>query len=71
MNFATLFNLAEPDLIIILVIVLLLFGAKKFSEAEPEKTTESPMVALNRLLVPIAIVIFLLACGIWIFGQVD
>lgn len=30
--FATLFNLGGPDLIIILVIVLLLFGAKKLPE---------------------------------------
>ena len=32
MNIASLFNLAGPDLIIILVIVLLLFGAKKLPE---------------------------------------
>ena len=32
MNLASLFNLAGPDLIIILVIVLLLFGAKKLPE---------------------------------------
>lgn len=31
-TFATLFNLAGPDLIIILLIVLLLFGAKKLPE---------------------------------------
>lgn len=77
MNLASLFSLAGPDLIIILLIVLLLFGAKKArrqwtgSESEPEKGKESPMALLNRLLVPIAIVIFLLACGIWVFGQSD
>ncbi|MEZ0255605.1 MAG: twin-arginine translocase TatA/TatE family subunit [Chthoniobacter sp.] len=32
MNIASLFNLAGPDLIIILLIVLLLFGAKKLPE---------------------------------------
>jgi sec-independent protein translocase protein TatA len=32
MNIASLFNLAGPDLIVILVIVLLLFGAKKLPE---------------------------------------
>jgi len=32
MNIASLFNLAGPDLLIILVIVLLLFGAKKLPE---------------------------------------
>lgn len=32
MNIASFFNLAGPDLIIILVIVLLLFGAKKLPE---------------------------------------
>ncbi len=32
MNIATLFNLAGPDLIVILLIVLLLFGAKKLPE---------------------------------------
>jgi sec-independent protein translocase protein TatA len=32
MNIATLFNLAGPDLIVILIIVLLLFGAKKLPE---------------------------------------
>lgn len=92
MNLASLFSLAAPDLIIILMIVLLLFGAKKWpdlargigeairqftearrrwmsGETEPEKMDENPMTVLNRLLVPIAIVIFLLACGIWVFGQ--
>src|SRR5476651_2687198 len=32
MNIASLFNLAGPDLIVILLIVLLLFGAKKLPE---------------------------------------
>jgi sec-independent protein translocase protein TatA len=32
MNIASLFNLAGPDLVIILLIVLLLFGAKKLPE---------------------------------------
>ena len=32
MNIASLFNLAGPDLIIILFIVLILFGAKKLPE---------------------------------------
>ena len=32
MNIASFFNLAGPDLIIILLIVLLLFGAKKLPE---------------------------------------
>jgi sec-independent protein translocase protein TatA len=32
MNIASLFNLAGPDLIIILLIVLLLFGARKLPE---------------------------------------
>jgi sec-independent protein translocase protein TatA len=32
MNIASLFNLGGPDLLIILVIVLLLFGAKKLPE---------------------------------------
>jgi sec-independent protein translocase protein TatA len=32
MNIASLFNLAGPDLFIILIIVLLLFGAKKLPE---------------------------------------
>ena len=94
MNFASLFNLAAPDLIVILMIVLLLFGAKKlpnlprrigeaihrFTEARRrgmsgetklEKVDENPMTVFNRLLIPIAIVIFLLACGIWVFGQSD
>ena len=94
MNFASLFNLAAPDLIVILMVVLLLFGAKKlpnlprgigeaihrFTEArrrwmsgetELEKVDENPMAVFNRLLIPIAIVIFLLACGIWVFGQSD
>jgi TatA/E family protein of Tat protein translocase len=90
-NLASLFSLTAPDLIIILMIVLLLFGAKKLpkfarglgeairqfrearrqwmgSEAKPEDK-ESLVILLNRLLVPIAIIIFLLACGIWVFGQ--
>ena len=32
MNIASLFNLAGPDLFVILIIVLLLFGAKKLPE---------------------------------------
>ena len=32
MNIASLFNLAGPDLLIILLIVLLLFGARKFPD---------------------------------------
>ncbi len=32
MNIASLFNLAGPDLLVILIIVLLLFGAKKLPE---------------------------------------
>jgi sec-independent protein translocase protein TatA len=78
-NIASLFNLAGPDLIIILLIVMLLFGAKKLPElgrgmAEAEKAEqpeerENPMAAVNRLLVPLAIAIFLLACGLWAFGN--
>ena len=71
MNFASLFSLAAPDLIIILLIVLLLFGAKKLPNAELEEDRERLVVLLNRLLVRIAILIFLLACGIWVFGQSD
>ena len=65
MHLARLFNLTGPDLAIILLIVLLLFGAKKLSppgsEAEPERKRERPIVLLNRLLIPIAIRIILLA----------
>lgn len=32
MNIASLFNLAGPDLVIILVVVALLFGAKKLPQ---------------------------------------
>ncbi|MDR3404509.1 MAG: twin-arginine translocase TatA/TatE family subunit [Chthoniobacter sp.] len=70
MNFASLFNLAGPDLIIILLIVLLLFGAKNFPELFRGigNAVRSFGVAMNRLLVPLAIGIFLLACGVWIWG---
>ncbi|MEP6671740.1 MAG: twin-arginine translocase TatA/TatE family subunit [Chthoniobacter sp.] len=57
MIIATFFNLAGPDLIIILVIVMLLFGAKKlpelagsmgkaireFSKAKDEATKDLPL----------------------------
>ena len=95
MDLASLFQLAGPDLVIILLIVLFLFGVKKlpplargmeeairqFREAhrewserlggggEPEGRRGSPLVILNRLLVPLAIVIFLMACGVWLFGN--
>ena len=35
MNLASLFNLEAPDLFVILVIVLLLFGAKRFPDFAP------------------------------------
>ena len=68
MNVASLFNLHGPDLVIILLIVLLLFGAKKVEAGQREERA-NPLVTVNRLLVPIAIVIFLLACGLWVFGN--
>lgn len=92
MTLLHLFNLGGPDLIIILLIVLFLFGAKKLpwlfrgmeeairqfmearrrwtgGEAEPTEERESPVAIINRFLVPIAIAIFLMACGVWFFGN--
>jgi len=94
MKIASLFNLAGPDLFVILIIVLLLFGAKKwpnlirgmgeaireFARAWDEFLTkaagdserpkgEGGLAAVNRLLVPVAILIFLLACGVWVLGR--
>ena len=82
MNIASLFNLAGPDLFVILIIVLLLFGAKKlwtkdeFDEffGKQRDRLERPQenrgtAVLNRFLVPIAIVIFLLALEVWVSGR--
>lgn len=68
MNLASLFHLAGPDLIMILLIVLLLFGAKRLPDLAREEKV-NPVAIINRLLVPVAIAIFLMACGVWFFGN--
>jgi len=86
MNSTSLFNLAGPDLIMIALIVALLFGARKFGnlprhlEEEDrrweEDSREYPqskqrLEKVNRWIVLLAVAIFLLACGLWLFGPPD
>jgi hypothetical protein len=69
MNLASLFNLAGPDLIIILLIVLLLFGAKKLPELHgrdsrkvEDRGAEDKFAAINRVL---ALVVGIAAVILW------
>lgn len=68
MNLASLFNLEAPDLFVILVIVLLLFGARKLHELGESRDefdrTPRPATLFNlfaSVLLFVALTLFLLA----------
>ncbi len=74
MNIASLFNLAGPDLIVILLIVLLLFGAKKRAgdefarrfnavKSEQQNANVDPGTTFGLAAVVVALLFFLLVVG--------
>ena len=69
MNIADLFNLAGPDLIVILLIVLLLFGAKKLPRGSDDTMSERKKInyqastAFAWAAVAVALLVFLMVVG--------